>query len=134
VALPDGAYVFHVLAQSTTSAVELKLASREFTVDTTVQEPPPDGDTSPPDTSITKGPKKKSSKKKATFEFSSTEAGSTFECSLNGGPFEPCTSPHKVKSKKGKNKFAVRARDAAGNVDASPATYSWKVKTKKGRS
>jgi hypothetical protein len=128
-ALPDGAYVFTVFAQSTTGALELEFQTREFTVDTAVQ--PPTGDTTPPDTSITKGPKKKTAKKKAKFEFTSTEPGSTFECSVNGSPFAPCTSPHTVKGKKGKNKFAVRARDAAGNVDPTPATYSWKVKKKK---
>ena len=33
-------------------------------------------------------------------------------------PFASCTSPLTVKGKKGKNTFAVRAKDAAGNVDA----------------
>jgi hypothetical protein len=113
---------------SGTGAIETAVQTREFTVDAPVDPPDGTGDTTPPDTSITKGPKKKTTKKKATFEFTSTEPGSSFECSLNGSPFAPCTSPHKVKGKKGKNKFAVRAKDAAGNVDPTPATYSWKVK------
>ncbi|HYU59194.1 MAG TPA: hypothetical protein VEK39_00400 [Solirubrobacterales bacterium] len=83
-----------------------------------------------PDTQITKGPKKKTKKKKATFEFSSTVAGSTFECKLDDGPFEPCTSPHDVKAKKGKHSFEVRAT-AGGQTDPTPATDSWKVKKKK---
>ena len=91
------------------------------------------GDRTAPDTKIDKGPKKKSAKKKATFEFSSTEAGSTFKCKLDKGAFEPCTSPQKVKAKKGKHTFEVQATDAAGNTDATPATYSWKVKKKKKR-
>jgi hypothetical protein len=33
--------------------------------------------------------------------------------------------------KKGKHTFEVRARDAAGNVDQSPASRSFKVKKKK---
>jgi large repetitive protein len=70
-------------------------------------------------------------KKSATFEFSSSEAGSTFECSLDGTAFVACNSPDGVKVKKGKHSFAVRAMDAAGNVDASPATDGWKVKKKK---
>ncbi len=89
------------------------------------------GDTNPPDTQITKRPKDKTKKKTAVFEFSSSEAGSTFECSLDGAQFAPCSSPDTLKVKKGKHSFEVRAKDAAGNVDGSPASDSWKVKKKK---
>jgi len=88
-------------------------------------------DTNPPNTSITGQPKAKTKKKQATFEFTSTEPGSSFECSLNGASFTSCTSPLALKGKKGKNSFAVRAKDAAGNVDPTPATFDWKVKKKK---
>jgi hypothetical protein len=88
-----------------------------------------------PETQITKGPKDKvkakKKKAKATFEFSSSEPGVSFECSLDGQPFVPCVSPDTVKVRKGKHTFSVRARDAAGNVDASPASDGWKVKKKK---
>jgi Cadherin-like domain len=84
-----------------------------------------------PDTTITKKPKDKTRKKTATFEFSANDSGSTFECSLDGTQFTPCSSPHHVKVKKGKHQFQVRARDAAGNVDGSPASDDWKVKKKK---
>jgi hypothetical protein len=88
-------------------------------------------DEAAPDTQLTRGPKAKTKKRHATFEFSSNEAGSTFECSLDGGVFAPCTSPDTIKVKKGKHSFKVRAKDAAGNVDGSPATFDWKVKKKK---
>jgi hypothetical protein len=95
-------------------------------------EPEPEpGDTTLPDTQITQGPKVKTSKKSATFAFTSSEAGSTFECKLDDGPFSPCTSPRGVKVGKGKHSFAVRATDAAGNTDPTPATASWKVRKKK---
>jgi hypothetical protein len=84
-----------------------------------------------PETQITKGPKDKTRKKKATFEFSSSEPSVSFECSLDGQPFVACVSPDTVKVKKGKHSFAVRARDAGGNVDATPASDDWKVKKKK---
>jgi hypothetical protein len=84
-----------------------------------------------PDTTITGQPKAKTKKKSATFSFTSSEAGSTFECSLNGAPFTSCTSPLTVKGKKGKNNFKVRATDSAGNVDPTPASVDWKVKKKK---
>jgi hypothetical protein len=90
------------------------------------------GDTSPPETTITKGPKNKTKKKTATFEFSSTEPGSSFECTLDGrSSFKACASPFIVKVKKGKHTFQVQAIDQAGNADATPATDSWKRKKKR---
>jgi hypothetical protein len=88
-------------------------------------------DVFPPETTVTKGPKKKTKSKSATFEFSSSEAGSTFECSLDGAKFSACSSPLKVKVKGfGKHNFLVRARDSHGNLDTSEASWSWKVKKK----
>jgi hypothetical protein len=88
----------------------------------------------PPDTQLTKGPKDKTKKKQATFEFTSTEPGSIFECSLDGRTqFKACTSPLTVKVKKGKHTFSVQAIDQAGNADSSLATDGWKVKKKKRR-
>jgi len=89
------------------------------------------GDCAPPDTQITKGPKDKTRKKRALFEFSSGEQSSTFQCSLDGGAFAACSSPHTVKVKKGKHTFSVRATDTAANVDGSPASDEWKVKKKR---
>jgi hypothetical protein len=100
-----------------------------FAVFVEPQTPP---DTSPPDTTIAAGPKDKTKKKQATFKFSGTDARAIagFECSLDGGAFAACASPHTVKGKKGKHTFSVRATDQAGNV-GSPATDDWKVKKKK---
>jgi hypothetical protein len=35
--------------------------------------------------------------------------------------------------KRGRHRFAVRAADTAGNLDATPATDSWKVKKTRNR-
>jgi hypothetical protein len=91
-------------------------------------------DTASPDTTITGGPKPKTKKKTAMFSFSGADARlvASFQCRLDNGPFEPCSSPKAYsKLKKGRHTFSVRAVDAAGNVDPTPATRSWKVKKKK---
>ena len=89
------------------------------------------GDTTAPETTITSGPKRVSKRANASFRFDANETGVTFECSLDDGPFEACTSPKDLKVQKGKHTFAVRAKDAAGNVDSTPAEQSWTVKKKK---
>ena len=83
------------------------------------QGPPPD--TTPPDTTITAGPSGPTDDSSPTFEFGASEAGSTFECSVDGGAFAACASPFTVPTlPAGPHTFAVRARDGAGNV--GPAT------------
>ncbi|HEY8628684.1 MAG TPA: Ig-like domain-containing protein [Gaiellaceae bacterium] len=83
-------------------------------------------DRTPPDTTIITKPGDPSNEASPTFTFSSTEAGSTFECSLDGGAFGPCSSPDVLAAlTDGTHDFAVRAIDPAGNTDASPATWTW---------
>lgn len=99
--------------------------------------PPPEpepqsGDTSPPDTVIDSGPSARTKSKLASFTFHSTEPGSSFQCRLDGGSFAPCSSPKTYdKLKKGPHTLEIRATDAAGNADPTPATRSWTVKKKK---
>ena len=51
-----------------------------------------------------------------------------FSCSLDGAAPRPCTSPFTPAAlAEGAHTFAVRARDASGNVDASPATRAFTV-------
>jgi hypothetical protein len=66
----------------------------------------------------------------ATFYFVSSSAGSTFQCSLDGGAWTTCTSPQTYSGlASGAHTFSVKATDPAGNVDATPATSSWTVDT-----
>jgi len=99
--------------------------------DTSSCNPPAAGDTTPPQTTITKRPKDKTKKKQATLEFTSSEPGSSFLCGFDGDPLTACTSPETEKVGKGKHEFDVVAVDPAGNKDATPAEDSWKVKKKK---
>jgi uncharacterized repeat protein (TIGR01451 family) len=85
----------------------------------------PGSDTTPPETTITEGPSGTIHTRTATFSFTSSEPGSTFRCSLDGGPFGPCTSPSTWSSlAQGAHTFRVQATDAAGNQDPSPASRS----------
>ena len=85
-------------------------------------------DTTPPETTIDSGPKKKTPKKKAKLKFSANEPA-TFLCKIDKKAFKPCSSPQKFKAKKfGKHKVFVKAVDTAGNVDATPAKRKWKRK------
>lgn len=88
-------------------------------------------DRTAPDTTLTEQPKRKSGKRKARFAFTASEAGSSFECSLDGRAFAPCPSPTKTKRLKLlTHRFQVRAIDAVGNVDDTPALAEFKVKKK----
>ena len=92
---------------------------------------PGSADTTPPDTVIDSGPSGTVKTRDASFRFSSTEPSSTFECSLDGAAFSGCSSPNKyTELANGSHTFKVRATDAAGNTDQSPASRTWKVRAR----
>src|SRR5215213_2307639 len=66
----------------------------------------------------------------ASFNFSSTSAGATFECKLDEAAFSACTSPATFTSlTDGSHTFAVRALDGLGGVDVTPVSRIWTVDT-----
>jgi|SRR5215207_2627517 len=86
---------------------------------------PPVVDTDPPETVISSGPAGTVFSNQATFEFHADEP-STFQCKLDGGAFESCSSPKVYTSLAfGAHIFEVRAIDGSGNVDPSPASRNW---------
>ena len=95
-------------------------------------------DTTPPDTVITGRPaarthvKKRGHSNRAAFTFSATEPVSGFACSLDGASFTACLTPRSYTAlKRGSHRFRVRAKDLAGNVDPTPASYSFLCVIKK---
>lgn len=85
-------------------------------------------DTTPPETTIDSGPAGTTGSTSASFAFSSSEAGSTFACSIDGGASVPCTSPVTFSGlAAGAHTFSVRATDAAGNADPTRAERAWTV-------
>jgi hypothetical protein len=89
-----------------------------------------DPDTVPPQTTITSGPSGATNDPTPTFGFSSSEGGSTFECRVDSGAYASCSSPRTtVHLTDGSHTFYVRARDGAGNVDPTPASRTFRVRT-----
>jgi RNA polymerase sigma factor (sigma-70 family) len=85
-------------------------------------------DESAPNTTITDHPGVNSNDSSPTFRFRSSESGSSFECRLDSGSWKACSSPKTYNDlANGHHVFRVRARDASGNVDASPATWTWTI-------
>lgn len=82
-------------------------------------------DTTPPETVFTAAPVLSNLARPPAFVIDS-EPDALFECSLNADAFKPCEAAVKpAPVKDGKNHFAARAVDAAGNIDPTPAQYAW---------
>ena len=79
-------------------------------------------DSNPPDTDITTSPANGIAKSlKVPFAFTSDETGVTYQCALDAAAYALCANPATITVKSGKHTLAVRARDAAGNLDPFPA-------------
>lgn len=115
--LADGSHHLDVLAVDPAGNVTPGPSIWDWTIDTTA-----------PDTSLDASPSTPTQSTTASFSFSSPDAPVTFECSVDGGLFTPCTNPTTLSPvAEGAHTFAVRAVDAAGNVDATPSSASWTV-------
>jgi hypothetical protein len=113
--LDDGAHAFQV-RQIDTAGNTGPASNHAWTVDST-----------PPDTVIDAAPSDPSAAD-VSFDFSSPDGGVAFECELDGGGFSVCSSPASYAGlASGPHTFDVRAIDAAGNVDPTPASFTWSV-------
>jgi hypothetical protein len=115
VGLGDGVHVFSVRARDAVGNMSAPV-SHAWTIDATA-----------PETALASAPKAATTVTSAAFAFSASESGS-FECRLDGAPFALCGSPKSYSGLgQGDHRFEVRAIDAAGNPDATPALHSWKI-------
>jgi endonuclease/exonuclease/phosphatase family metal-dependent hydrolase len=95
---------------------------------------PQDGDIDGPpggeddvDTTITGGPMGDvPAGMQLSYTFTSNVADATFECRADAASFARCTSPHAITAAVGDHTFEVRARDAKGDADPTPASRSYK--------
>ncbi|MGC1165811.1 MAG: right-handed parallel beta-helix repeat-containing protein, partial [Solirubrobacterales bacterium] len=122
--LAVGSHQFSVRATDAVGNADASPATQSWIVE--AAEPP--HDTTAPQTSIASGPAASSTATTASFTFSSSESGSSFACKLDGDSWSICTSPKSYSGLGvGSHRFLVRAGDAVGNVDNSPAAYDWTV-------
>jgi hypothetical protein len=88
-----------------------------------------EADCTPPGTTIDSGPPALTNNATPSIAFSGPGA-TGFECTIDGGPASPCTSPTALPTlPDGNHSFAVAAFDAVGNVDPTPATRAFRVDT-----
>ena len=117
--LADGTYSFSVRAIDAAGNGDDTPAERTWTIDTVA-----------PTTTLTDTPPAADNSVMAQFTFRSNEQGVVFECSLDNAGYVTCVSGASFGPVgDGPHSFAVRVRDRAGNVDASPAIYAWAVDT-----
>jgi len=121
--LADGTYTFKVLATDAAGNQQGTPTAYSWTVDNSL------ADTTPPQTTISSHPPDPSASPDAAFAYSSNEAGSTFECSLDSSPFAACSEGGISYSglASGSHSFQVRAIDSSANVDPTPAGFSFQV-------
>lgn len=117
-ALPDGMHTLAVRARVPGGMTDPTPAMHAWIVDT-----------APPDTMIVTAPASPTGDTTGDFVFTSTEPG-TFECSLDGAAFMPCPATYATPAlADGPHTLLVRAIDAAGNADPTPAMHAWVVNT-----
>jgi large repetitive protein len=121
--LADGKYEFLVRAIDAAGNVQSVPTPFPWTVDNSLE------DKTAPETTINSKPADPSSSPVATFTYSSNEAGSSFQCKLDGGNFNSCPVGGITYSglTEAAHTFQVRATDTSNNTDPSPAGYSFSI-------
>jgi hypothetical protein len=86
---------------------------------------PPPADTFAPETTLSSTPPPRTNLASLPFVVASNEAGITFEARVDAGAYSTVPATFTLSGLgEGPHTIEVRARDAAGNIDASPATFA----------
>ncbi|HEX2391931.1 MAG TPA: calcium-binding protein [Solirubrobacterales bacterium] len=89
-------------------------------------------DTRPPRTLLTHHPRAllltAARRRRVVFAFASDEPGSRFRCRLDRRPYAGCASPRAYTVGLGLHALRVFAVDPAGNADATPARFAFRVR------
>jgi hypothetical protein len=80
---------------------------------------------SAPVATITKAPSGEVPSGQVEVDFSSSQADSSFECSLDGSTYASCSSPDVFTVAAGRHTFSVVAVNSTGVRSKAPATASW---------
>jgi hypothetical protein len=84
-------------------------------------------DATAPETTLGARPRTRTTALSTSFTFSASEQAA-FQCKLDAGAFAACTSPKTyARIRRTAHTFQVRAIDAAGNVDPTPAVLRWTI-------
>jgi hypothetical protein len=62
----------------------------------------------------------------ATFTFSSSASGSTYQCSVDNAAYASCSSPDTLSAAEGSHSFSVKGIDSSG-ASSSVSTFNWVV-------
>ncbi len=122
--LADGPHVLRVRAVDAAGNVDGTSAHARFRVDTR-----------PPRTWIVGGPRGRTHDTTPRFEFTGSERRVSFECRFDDEPFRACAHRHSdvppLPLDEGRHVFRVRAIDAAGNADPTPARATFRVDSRR---
>ena len=122
VTLSDGSHIIKAIASDAAGNTSVDSNTNTSTVDATA-----------PETTITAKPALIVSSTSGSFSFTGSDSGSGvagFHCEFDGAAYAACTSPVNFTGlSAGSHTFQVYAIDNVGNVDATPATYTWTVDT-----
>ena len=118
--LSGGAHTFRAAAVDAAGNEDASPAEAQFTVDAT-----------PPETTLTGKPKRRSRDRTPTIAFIADDPGAEFQCRLDARGWNSCGSPRTFRVKPGMHSLAVRATDAFANVDQTPAQTRFKVLAKR---
>ena len=85
-------------------------------------------DAKPPITLLLSAPPSITNSRSAEFVFTSDDEDAEFECSINDGEWQKCSSPLILKDlQEGMNKISIRSFDKLGRYEEEPLIYSWRV-------